>query len=260
MNDPDSDRWPETYDAVESYDRQDAAFYVEEALRAGGPVLELGCGAGRLTIPVAEAGVDITGIDASADKLEAARHKARRLGEGSGSVNFAQAEVFDFGGKVETKFSLAIIPFSGFLSLLTTDDQVRALHNIFRHLLPGGRLAFDIMFPDPDLLMSESDVLYHVKDVTDPVTGRRFVLWRQTGYDCYSQIENVRTVVEELDEQNAVCRRTVRDKQVRYVHRWEMHHLLRLCGFEVLNLFGDFDRSAFDDPSAEMIWVAGARS
>lgn len=260
MNNPNCERWTESFDSVQSFGRNDERFYVEEAHRAGGPVLELGCGTGRLTIPIAEAGVDITGIDASADKLDAVRHKVRRLDERSGSVNLAQAEMFDFGGKVDTKFSLAIIPFSGFLCLLTTDDQVRALHNIFRHLLPGGRLVFDIMFPDSDLLMLESDVLYHVKDVTDPATGKRFVLWRQTSYDCYNQIENVRTVVEALDEQNAVCRRTVRDKQIRYVHRWEMHHLLRLCGFEVLNLFGDFDRSSFDDPSTEMIWVAGARS
>ena len=53
-------------------------------------------------------------------------------------------------------------------------------------------------------------------------------------------------------------RRTYRDFQLRYAHRWEMHHLLTSCGYEILDLYGDFDRTGFDEESTEMIWVAVA--
>ena len=60
----------------------------------------------------------------------------------------------------------------------------------------------------------------------------------------------------DLDDEDAVKRRLYRDFQLRYVHRWEMHHLLRLCGYEILDLFGDFDRSPFEESSSEMVWIA----
>ena len=65
--------------------------------------------------------------------------------------------------------------------------------------------------------------------------------------------------MDELDEAGVVSRRLYRDFQLRYVYRWEMDHLLRQCGYEVLDLFGDFHRSPFDEASTEMVWVVAAR-
>ena len=63
-------------------------------------------------------------------------------------------------------------------------------------------------------------------------------------------------LIEELDRDNVVSRSMYRDYQLRYCHRWEVHHMLQLCGFEIEALYGDFDLSDFDETSTEMIWVA----
>ena len=255
------DRWAGIYDSVYSYVVEDISFYVEEARNSGGHVLELGCGTGRVAIPIAQAGVDIVGLDFSTSMLDEARRKMLSAQPLSGSLTLVEGDMRDFSLSGEPgedgPFSLAIIPFRGFLSLLTVGDEVRALMNIKRHLRPGGKLILSMFVPDPSMLVHEVDVPYHFRDVTDPSTGRQFVLWQQNRYDNYSQIVNTRTIIEELDEEGVVRERKYRDFQLRYIYRWEMHHLLRMCGFEVLDLFGDFSRSDFDDTSTEMIWVAG---
>lgn len=252
------DQWAEIYDSVYSYVREDIPFYVEEARRAGGPVLELGCGTGRVAIPIAKAGVEVVGLDSSPAMLEVARRKLRNLRGRRAYLTLVQADMRDFA--LDQKFNLAIIPFRGFLALLTVEDQIKALLNIRRHLAPGGKLVFNVFVPDLNMLVQEGDVPYHLRDVIVPESGVRLVLWHQSSYDNHNQILNARIIVEELDEDGVVRRRLYRDFQLRYAHRWEIHHLLRWCGYEVLDLYGDFDRSPFDESSDEMVWVAGLRA
>ena len=249
------DQWADIYDSVYSYLTDDVPFYVEEARSAQGPVLELGCGTGRVAIPVAEAGADVVGLDDSEAMLSVARRKMGSLAAGPGSLSLVNGDMRDFA--LDRKFALVIIPFRGFLSLLTVEDQRRTLDAIKRHLAPGGRLILNIFVPDLDMLVQEGDVAYHFRDVTDPDTGVTHVIWHQSRYDNHNQIINARTIVETLDEKGAVSTRIYRDFQLRYVHRWEMHHLLEVCGYEILDLFGDFGRSPFEESSTEMVWVAG---
>ncbi len=189
--------------------------------------------------------------------LDVARRKAQHLPPQSGILSIVQADMRDFS--LHRKFGLVIIPFRGFLSLLTVEDQVRCLLSIKRHLMPRGRLVFSIFVPDLNMLVQEGDVAYHLRDVTDPATGARHVLWHQSSYDNHTQVMDVRVIAEELDDEGAMVKRLYRDFQLRYAHRWEIYHLLRSCGYEVQDLFGDFDRSPFDENSTEMVWVAGLR-
>ncbi len=252
------DQWAELYDSIYSYVRDDIPFYVEEAVRSGGPVLELGCGTGRVSIPIAQAGVDIVGLDFSPAMLDVALSKLLALEESHGTLTLVQGDMRDF--TLDQKFKLVIIPFRGFLSLLTVEDQARTLLNIKRHLAPGGRLVFNIFVPDLDMLVQEGDVAYHLRDVADPETGRRFVLWHQSSYDNFNQIITARIIADELDKEGVVIRRVYRDFQLRYVHRWEMQHLLRLCGYDILDLYGNFYRSPFDETSTEMVWIVAPRA
>lgn len=255
MNDSsDYDLWAEIYDSVYSYVHEDIPFYVEEAIRAGGSILELGCGTGRVAMPIAEAGLDVTGIDFSEAMLKVAQHKVLNLESSSGSVNLVQADMIDFS--LDRKFSLVIIPFRGFLSLLSVQDEVDTLLNIKRHLAPGGKLIFNIFVPDFNMLVQESDVPYHFRDVTDHNTGDKFIVWLQNSFDSYSQIMSIRTIIEKLDHSGAVTQKLYRDFQLRYIFRWEIHHLLKMCGYEILGLYGDFERTPFDEASDEMVWVA----
>ena len=246
------DSWADIYDAVFSYVVDDIAFYVDEAARSAGRVLELGCGTGRVAIPIALNGTDIVGLDSSPAMIERARQTAADVG--AANLTLARGDMRDFS--LADKFSLIIIPFRGLLSLLSVEDEMRALRNIRRHLSPGGRLIFDIFVPDLNMMVQEGDVPYHFRDVTDPATGKRLVVWNQAGYDAFSQIMSIRTTIEELDDLGRVSDKLYRDFALRYVFRWEMHHLLRSCGYDVLALYGDFQRGDFDENGADMVWVA----
>ncbi len=249
------DQWADVYDSVYSYVTEDIPFYIDEARSAGGSVLELGCGTGRVAIPIAQAGIEIVGLDSSPAMLEVARRKAEKP-PGARSVRLVEADMRDFS--LDEVFDLVIIPFRGFLSLLSVEDQVRTLASVRKHLTPGGKLAFNIFVPDLNMLVQEGDVAYHLRDVTDSDTGRRLVVWHQSAYDNHNQIISARIIVDDLEADGVVGRRFYRDFQLRYSHRWEIRHLLEVCGFEIVDLFGDFELSPFDETSTEMVWVVRA--
>ena len=253
------DSWAQNYDSIYSYVREDIPFYVGEARRSGGPVLELGCGTGRVTVPIAEAGVEIVGLDSSEAMLEVASRKLERLSLES-AATLAKGDMARLPAEYDGRFSLVIVPFRGFLSLLTVPEQEQTLYGVRRSLAPGGRLVFNVFVPELRMLVEDGDTARHLRDVTDPETGNRLVVWHQSSYDNYNQVIFVRLTVDRLDDRGRVVERVYLDYELRYVHRWEMHHLLVRCGFEVLDLFGDFDGSEFDEMSGEMVWVAGPAS
>ena len=252
------DGWADVYDSIYAHVREDIPFYVREASRSRGPVLELGCGTGRVTLPIAQSGIDIVGLDNSNAMLERARGKAALLEEGDGSIDLHMGDMRDFS--LDRAFPLVIIPFRGFLALLSVEDQVRCLTAIREHLEPDGRLIFNIFVPDPQMLVEDEDAAFHLRDVTDPDTGRTSVVWQQTRVDTFNQVLSVRLIVDEIDETGIVGKRFYRDYQIRYAHRIEILHLLERSGFEVVDLHGDFDYSPFDEDSGEMVWVARPRN
>ena len=144
------DDWASIYDSIYSYVSDDIPFYVEAAIQSNGPVLELGCGTGRVAIPIAKAGIDIVGLDSSESMLEIARRKKADVPTITENLSFIHGDMRDFS--LDTRFSLVIIPFRGFLSLLSVGDQRRTLENIKRHLEPGGKLCFNIFVPDVNML------------------------------------------------------------------------------------------------------------
>jgi ubiquinone/menaquinone biosynthesis C-methylase UbiE len=124
-----------TYDPVYGIVRDpsgDVAFYVEQAKDSGGPVLELGCGTGRVLIPTARLGLSCVGLDASAEMLAVLREK--NPPENLELVN-GRMEAFDLG---ERRFRLVTAPFRATQHLLDVDAQLSALENVRRHLAPGG--------------------------------------------------------------------------------------------------------------------------
>jgi SAM-dependent methyltransferase len=230
--------------------RDDVPFYVElakEAAAAGQSVLELACGTGRISIPMAAAGVRVTGIDNSPAMLAVAR------GKSSGdNPRWVEADMTSF--ELDERFGLALIPFRSFLHLLTVEDQKACLQRIHGHLLPGGRLALN--FFNPDLVMMggwlgdrrRTRRLVEKRDDTER--------WETARYSTSGQTLDYEQVDEQLNDANAVISRVYRNMHLRYVYRYEMEHLLALTGFEVEALYGWFDRRPFTDASQEMVWVA----
>ena len=246
------DAWADLYDRVHTL-KEDIPFWVREAKSSGGPVLELGCGTGRVTIPVAQAGVQITGLDSSPAMLSRARAKARKLGLAKEVLRFQLGDMRDF--RLSRKFPLVTIPFRSFQLLLSVADQRQALENIKRHLTSEGRLIIDLFVPDQERLIRESSEPVFRREIVDGATGRRFRLSEQNRHDPLGQIINARAILEELDVEGARTDRWDVAYQLRYLYRFETQHLLEAAGYRLLELYGDFNRRPFDEASSEMIWV-----
>ena len=248
----------ELYDHVTVYRaRRDIEFYVDEARAAKGRVLELGCGTGRVLIPVARAGKEITGIDTSRRMLARCRlNIAAEPPEVQKNAVVLEEDMrrLPFAGL----FSLIMIPFRPLQHLVSVDDQLATLRSVHRLLEPDGRLVFDVFNPDPRYFVDESRAEEHEDTAeTSLPDGRSF---RRTGrvaavhlVEQYSEVE----LIYYVRDTDGTIERLVQGFPMRWYWRHEMEHLLALAGFRVEAVFGNFDRSPLIDGSPEMIFVAG---
>ena len=144
--------------------------------------------------------------------------------------------------------------------MLTVEDQKRALANASAHLPQGGMLALDVFAPDIEQLGNARDeaVAFHVRDVEQP-DGGRIVVWGQNLWDGVDQVNSARLIIEDVSPAGAVTQRLYRDFDLRYTFRYEMQHLLDLCGFVVEALYGDFEGGPITEHSDDMVWLARKR-
>lgn len=245
--------WYDSHISLES----DIDFYVEEAKKSAGEVLELGCGTGRILIPTARAGVVITGIDRSLPMLEIARRKTAELPTPVRErITLLEGDMRSF--KTDHKFDLVTVPFRAFLHLLTVDDQKQALKNIHRHLDDRGRLIFNIFDPNIDIIAAHrgymGESIKKISDFIHPENGRRVIAWDSRVYDLAEQKIRETRMFDEIGNDGRVLNRWYVPLELRFIYRYEMEHLLELCGFRILDLFGDYDRSEFVH-GGEQIWI-----
>jgi SAM-dependent methyltransferase len=246
------------YDLVVPYrNRPDVAFFVDEAVASGGRVLEVGCGTGRVLIPTARAGVEITGIDSSETMLARCRESlVAETDEVRLRVKLITADMreLDLGDR----FQLITLPFRPFQHLLTVEDQLACLNTLRRHLAEEGRLILDLFNPwlhvlTKDDLGVESDA---EEEFTTP-DGRRVIRKHKiVERDLLEQIIQSELIyyVTHTDGREE---RLVHAFPLRYLFRFEAEHLLTLAGFEVEALYNDYERSPYGSTyPGELIFVA----
>lgn len=248
----------EFYDFVVPYrERGDVNFFVEAARESGGPVLEIGCGTGRVLIPTAKAGIAIHGLDASAAMLAVCREKLGREGpETKSRASLSQGDMrkFDLG----REFRLVTIPFRPFQHLMTVEDQLACLASVHHHLAPGGKLILDLFNPAFPHLADEKffEELNREPPFTMPdgrkVLRRHHILAR----DFFHQTQEVELIYR-VTFPDGREERLVQRFKMRYLFRFEADHLLARSGFVVENVFADFDRSAYGSKyPGDLIFVA----
>jgi SAM-dependent methyltransferase len=232
-----SDKSP--YDAIAGlYDpwslsvTEDVEFYVEEARAAGGPVVELACGTGRIAVPIAQAGIAVIGVDASPRMLDVARERVLAAGVAE-LVELRQGDLRD--PPVPERVPLVLIPFRSLLHMTTEADRAQALAAAHELLVPGGRLVFDVFAPS-------------AQDVAD-THGR----WVEREPGIFERAD--------WDEAERTLTLSVRrgEEASTMVLAWlsppEWQRLLERAGFEVDHLYGWFDRRPYADEE-DFVFVA----
>jgi SAM-dependent methyltransferase len=248
------------YDHVTAYrDRPDVDFFVDAARRAGGPVLELGCGTGRVLIPTARAGIAVVGLDASLAMLDICRRRlSQEAPEVRDRVELVHGDMRTFDLERRDSFPLVTLPFRPFQHLLTVDDQLACLAQVRRHLAPGGRLILDLFNPSLDALVRPTPTGELAEG--DPFTvpdGRRVQRRYQiVSQDRAAQVNQVELIYY-VTHPDGRAERLVHRFGMRYLFRYEAEHLLARAGFEVERLYGGYDRSAFGATyPGELVFVA----
>jgi SAM-dependent methyltransferase len=245
--------WADWYDIVHAIGGEgDVRFYKEQALGHGGPVLEIGAGTGRIAIPMAEAGLDVTGVDLSGPMLDRARAKVMQSGPVRGRLDLVQADMrtLDLG----TTFRTVLIPGRTLLLAASSRDQRRTLRRAAAHLQPGGRLLFNVFNPTPELLADDSPEPFLVGEIASP-SGGRYRLLAVNRFDRTRQANRGVQIVQELDARGRILRDVHLDVRVRYLHLSELLAMLQAVRLRVVEACGGFDGSPLGPRSDEMVFI-----
>jgi SAM-dependent methyltransferase len=244
------------YDHVAPYQaRGDVGFYVNETRDIDGDVLELASGTGRVLIPIARSGKRIVGLERSEKMLARCRENVaaeppqvrERI-----TLHAGDMRSFDLG----ERFGAVIIPFRPMQHLTTIADQLACLAAARRHLAPDGRLVFDVF--NPDLRRIAAPPVDEVDDTPDTPLPDGSMFRRTVRIVAVHRLEQVSDIelIYYVTEPDRSVDRRVHAFQMRWYLRAELEHLLARAGFEIVAMYGDFDRSTLVDESPEIIVVA----
>jgi ubiquinone/menaquinone biosynthesis C-methylase UbiE len=235
------------WENAQTLDRRDVRFWERMALRAGGPVLELGCGTGRVTIPVARAGAHVIGVDRSAEMLGYARKRVKRS-RLKGRVAWLRADIRRLPFRKAARFNLVMAPYGILQSLVSESDLKATLASVSRVLAPGGVFGLDLV---PDLPVW--------REYRDRV---RFRGARRGGKSRITLVESVRqdrakklTIFDqEYVEQRGRERKARRFSLVfRTLTVPQMTRRLEHAGFRIHAVLGDYNGEPWD-PRAD-VWL-----
>lgn len=225
----------------------DVPFYVNEAQHASGPVLELACGTGRVTIPVAQIGVETVGLDQSPSMLAHARAKAADAGV---KIEWIEADcrTFDLG----RKFALILMPFNSMQHLHDQASLAALFEKVRKHLAPGGRFLFEVFNPSLAILTRDYSQRYVDRQFEDP-DGRGTVTLEMTAvYDDAAQVNRMTWYFSLSGEKDFRVERL----DVRCFFPQELDLLVRANGFEIEQKFGNFEGKIFASGDMRQIVIA----
>lgn len=232
--------------------RANLPFYVDEYLGAGGAVVELGVGDGRIAVAAAARGCTVTGVDLSSAMLDICRRRAAAAGV-LGRLTLINADFRRV--ELSAPADLIALPYHSLGHATTLEDKRRTLAHVFSLLRPGGRFVFD------DFLMT-ADLVAHMRGVQlraeyQSAAGADVLLWVTSLVDEAAQSIRVVTWEDELDNAGVLARRRYRRLSLSWLTPFQARTLLTEAGFTIEACYGDFARTAFAEATArEQVWVA----
>lgn len=246
------DRFARFYDEdYRDYD-DDIEAIVTLAAECGDPILELGCGTGRVLLPLVMAGHSITGVDISPALLARAAEKLRSQGAANARLVEADLRTFDLP---EKSFAFAFCTSNTLMHFTGADDQIAVLRNAARHLRPGGRLLIDLFNPDLLRLFAVEGMMELADRWRDAQTGAEVLKWSVRRIDVAEQLQETTFIYEEIFADGRT-QRTVCPFILRFLWRSEAELMLQVAGLQVEDVLGSFDGDPYGSDSEHLILIA----
>lgn len=244
------------YDLTHDNLTDDVAYVLALARETGGPVLELGCGSGRLLRPLARAGFTVTGVDNSAAML--ARAQARIAGEEMAvqqRLTLISGDMTALSLPEEVQFSLAIIPYNTLLHL-DSEQTAAALRGIRRALRVNGRVFIDLINPFAVAQTPNDPALTLEAVFTDPATGHTVLQQAANRLDEAEQTLHITWIYDASPPTGGPVHRTIAQAAYHYLYPHQLELLLHEAGFRLRSLRGSYDGGPFGEESERLLIVA----
>ncbi len=246
-------------DLAEIYDfewinlKEDIEFVKELAVKSGGPVLELACGTGRLMFPVAEEGIEIVGLDNSRRMLDIGKVNLTRFSkEAQENCTFDYGDMSDF--ILNRKFPFVFIPFNSFLLLTDKKSQENCLRCVYEHMSDDGFGMVDIFSPNFSLCAKPVSDIRFLRHFAVPSQEKVVIQWEYVERDMANQVLEIDFLYEIYDKKGNVDQKTTH-LSMALIFRYEMQYMLEKTGFEVIEFYGNYDKSPFSMESPQLIYT-----
>lgn len=244
------------YDLTHASLTADFPLIFQLASQTDGPVLELGCGSGRLLLPLARAGHRVTGLDLSGEMLNRARARvAQEPTAVQQRVTLHQADMTNFALPDGPPFGLAVVPYNT-LFHLETAQVLAMLRRVKDCLAENGRLFIDLANP-ADIANTPEDALLSLENVLiDPETGELIVHLTSNRLDTADQTLHITWIYDVSAPNGGPVHRTVAQSAYHYRYPHQVELLLQEAGYKLLHLWGDYDQSPYDEASDRLLVLA----
>ncbi len=240
----------------------DVKFYTERYLQAGGQVLELGVGSGRIALKAARKGASVLGLDLSPTMLARAEEQRQKLPKSRrDAVRFLQGDMRSF--QLDRRFPLVSCPFNAFQHLYAREDIDSCLNCVRSHMAPGSKFIFDVLLPDFEYLTRSPYKTYAGVRFKHAHYGVHYVYSERSAYDPIAQVNQMWFIMDRDEDPIPEHPDAPAHIENQLSHRCffpaELESILWHNGFQIDERYGDFDESPLEKDSESQIMVCSLR-
>lgn len=241
------------YDAEHSDQTEDIPFYVALAEDYGGPIIDIGCGTGRVMIPLALEGHEVHGIDSEEAMLVIAEQRRRADPRLRDSLTFHLGDVLTH--PLDKRFKLVLVPYNGLMHFHEQEAQLALLKRLRSWTLDDGLLVLDLPNAGDVFASQDTEAIILERTFLEPETGHLVMQQSVSFLDRVEQVMHVTWIYDEVSADGSV-KRTIAPIRWYYYFFAELKLLLAAAGFEVEEVYGDLDFGPFVDGCPRMVVLA----
>lgn len=239
-------------------DGKDVVFYLATAHSQGSPILELGCGTGRITIPLVQGGLAVVGIDRSLPMLQQMKKKGREL-LSPWELKRLQCCCMDMSDwAVQNHYAMIFSPYSSFTYLTKEEDRLRCLETVRSHLRSSGLFVLDCFIPHYDFLALPDNHLY--ADYHRALEDGRFLERKKTVQkDLTAQLNTITRYYRVYESDGVMSRSITTQETIRYFFHEELKLYLQANGFQIVGEYGGFEGQSYRYQCQTMVFICKPR-